>query len=86
MTIQFTQPMNFTNAQTSNNIELVKVGGVAVPITINQKANNTIEIVPNKNLQPGASYELIIHPGLKNTNGRTVKQGTYVPITVKSAS
>lgn len=86
MTIQFTQPMNFTNAQTSNNIEPVKVGGVAVPITINQKANNTIEIVPNKNLQPGASYELIIHPGLKNTNGRTVKQGTYVPITVKSAS
>ena len=86
MTIQFTQPMNFNNAQTSNNIELVKVGGVAVPITINQKANNTIEIVPNKNLQPGASYELIIHPGLKNTNGRTVKQGTYVPITVKSAS
>lgn len=86
MTIQFTQPMNFNNVQTSNNIELVKVGGVAVPININQKANNTIEIVPNKKLQPGASYELIIHPGLKNTNGRTVKQGTYVPITVKNAS
>ena len=86
MTVEFTQPMNFTNVQTSHTIELVKVGGVAVPITINQKAENTIEVIPNKNLQPGASYELIIHPGLKNTNGRTVKQGTHIPITVKSAS
>ncbi|MBO0588973.1 S41 family peptidase [Sporosarcina sp. E16_8] len=86
MTVQFTQPMNFNDAQTSHSIELVKVGSVAVPITFKQKANNLIEIIPNKNLQPGGSYELIIHPGLKNTNGRTVKQGTHVPITVKSAS
>ena len=86
MTIEFTQPMNFTDVQTSHKIELVKIGGVAVPIIINQKDNNTIEISPSKNLQPGSSYELIIHPGLKNANGRTVKQGTHVPITVKSAS
>lgn len=86
MTAQFTQPMNFKNIQTSHIIELVKVGGVTVPITFKQKDNNTLEIIPNKNLQPGASYELIIHPGLQNTNGRTVKQGTHVPITVKSTS
>ena len=86
LTVQFTQPMNFNNVQTSHKVELVKVGGVAVPITIKQKNNKTLEIIPDKNLQSGASYELIIHPGLKNNNGRTVKQGTHVPITVEIAN
>lgn len=83
--IQFTQPMNFKDAQTSNTIELVKIGGVAVPITYKQKTNNTLEIIPNKKLQPGGSYKLVIHSGLQNTKGRTVKQGSYVPVTVQSA-
>jgi len=83
--VQFTQPMNFKDVQASNTIELVKIGGVAVPVTYKQITNNTIEIIPDKNLQPGGSYELVIHPGLQNTTGRTVKQGSYVPVTVQSA-
>ncbi|MEK5067171.1 S41 family peptidase [Sporosarcina sp. FSL K6-1508] len=83
--VQFTQPMNFKEAQASNTIELVKIGGVAVPVTYKQKGNNTLEIIPNKNLQPGGTYELVIHPGLQNTKGRTVKQGSYVPVTVQGA-
>ncbi|KAA0955609.1 hypothetical protein FQ087_13485 [Sporosarcina sp. ANT_H38] len=85
-TVEFTQPMNFKDVKTSRTIELVKLGGVAVPVTFKEKANNTLEIIPNKNLQPGGSYELIIRPGLQNTKGRTVKQGTHTPITVKSAN
>ena len=77
--------MNFKDVQASNTIELVKIGGVAVPVTYKQITTNTIEIIPNKNLQPGGSYALVIHPGLQNTTGRTVKQGSYVPVTVQSA-
>lgn len=83
--VQFTQPMNFKDVQTSNTIELVKMGGVAVPVTYKKITNNTIEIVPDKNLQLGGSYALVVHPGLQNTTGRTVKQGSYVPVTVQSA-
>ncbi|NYF23542.1 S41 family peptidase [Sporosarcina sp. JAI121] len=83
--VEFTQPMNFKDAQASNTIELVKAGGVAVPVTVKQKTDNTLEVIPKKQLQLGGTYTLVINPGMKNTNSRTVKQGTFVPITVQTA-
>lgn len=81
--VQFTQPMNLSGSQTSTKVDLVKLGGVAVPITTTQKGKDILNIVPKKQLQPGGSYMLVIHPGMQNDKGRTVKQGTYSPITVR---
>lgn len=80
--VQFTQPMNFLDKQTSHTVELVKLGGVAVPIQLKNNDDDILDVIPNKNLQVGGSYMLVVHPGAKNTNGRTVKQGTFTPITV----
>lgn len=82
--IQFTQPMNLLIEGTSSKVELIKHGGVAVPCSYSW-SGDTLDIKPNKQLQPGGSYSLIVHPGLASTNGRTVKTGTYTTITVKKS-
>ena len=81
--LHFTQEMNLTYNQTSNKVELVKLGGVAVPISIKPNGANTLDITPNKRMQKGGSYFLIVQPGFANDKGRTTKQGIYTPITVK---
>ena len=81
--VEFTQPMNFKDAQTSNRIELVKTGSVAVPITLKQTTPTSIEVIPTKKLASGGTYTLVIHPGSVSVKSRTVKQGIYVPITVQ---
>lgn len=83
--VKFTQPMNFLDMQTSHKVELVKLGGVAVPIQLKNNTDNILDVIPNKNLQPGGSYMLVIHPGAKNTKGRTIKEGTYTPVSVTSS-
>ncbi|MFS0576678.1 S41 family peptidase [Sporosarcina sp. 179-K 3D1 HS] len=81
--IHFTQPMNFSGNQTSTKVDLVKLGGVAVPVTAQPNGQDKLDIIPRKKLQPGGSYLLVIHPGMQNDKGRTVKQGTYLPVTVQ---
>lgn len=81
--IHFTQEMNLNDANTSNKVELIKVGGVAVPISIKPNGTNKLDITPNRQMQKGGSYFLVIHPGFANDAGRTTKQGIYTPITVK---
>lgn len=81
--IHFTQDMNFTDANTSSKVELVKVGGVAVPIIVKRSGTDKLDITPNKNMQKGGSYYLVIHPGFENTVGRTTKNGTFTFFTVE---
>lgn len=81
--IHFTQEMNLNDANASNKVELIKVGGVAVPISIKPNGTNKLDITPNKHMQKGGKYFLVIHPGFANDAGRTTKQGIYTPITVK---
>jgi len=81
--IHFTQKMNLNDATSSNKVELVKVGGVAVPISLEPNGKDMLDITPLKRMQKGSSYFLVIHPGFANDTGRTTKQGIYTPITVK---
>lgn len=81
--IHFTQKMNLKNVHASNKVELVKVGGIAVPIAIQPNGEDVIDITPKKPMERGGSYVLIVHPGFENQTGRTTKQGIYTPITVK---
>ncbi|MCG7343972.1 S41 family peptidase [Sporosarcina sp. ACRSL] len=81
--IHFTQEMNLNDANASNKVELIKVGGVAVPISIKPNGTDVLDITPNKQMQKGGKYYLVIHPGFANDAGRTTKQGIYTPITVE---
>ncbi|WOV88038.1 S41 family peptidase [Sporosarcina oncorhynchi] len=81
--IHFTQEMNLTDINTSSKVELVKVGGVAVPIVVTQNGNDKLDITPNKQMQKGGSYYLVIHPGFTNTVGRATKNGAYTFISVE---
>ena len=83
--IQFTQPMNFRDMQTSHTIELVKLGGVAVPVQFKESSANTLDVIPNKKLQSGGNYILVVNPGAKSNKGRTVKQGTFTKVSVSGA-
>ncbi|MGN7385548.1 S41 family peptidase [Sporosarcina sp. SAFN-015] len=81
--IHFTQKMNLNEANTSNKVELIKVGGVAVPISLKPNGTDMLDIKPLKQMQKGGSYFLVIHPGFANDTGRTTKHGIFTPITVK---
>ncbi|MCG3088293.1 S41 family peptidase [Sporosarcina cyprini] len=81
--LHFTQPMNLRATQTSNKVELVKMGGVAVPVKTSMNKNGQLEITPVKKMQRGGTYMLVVHPGLPATSGRTTKQGVYSQITVQ---
>lgn len=83
--VQFTQPMNFGPMKSFNDMELIKFGSVSIPVTKKLLNSQTVSIQPQKPMQQGAEYMLIVHPGIKGTNGRTVKQGTYTPYTVETA-
>ncbi|MBD7984597.1 Ig-like domain-containing protein [Sporosarcina sp. Sa2YVA2] len=81
--IHFTQEMNLTATDTSSKVELVKVGGVSVPIIVKQNGTDKLAVTPNKQMQKGGSYYLVIHPGFTNTVGRTTKNGTFTFFTVE---
>ena len=77
--------MNFRDMQTSHTIELVKLGGVAVPVQFKESSANTLDVIPNKKLQSGGNYILVVNPGAKSNSGRTVKQGTFTKVSVSGA-
>ncbi len=62
-------------------VELVTLGGNTVNAQIQQQDSKLI-VTPQKPLIAGAEYMLIIHPTLKNENGKRLKQGSYLRITV----
>ncbi|WP_153720880.1 S41 family peptidase [Sporosarcina cascadiensis] len=81
--VQFTQPMNFGSEKSFDKMELIKFGSVSIPTTKKITNTKTMSIQPAKPMQLGAEYMLIVHPGVKSTGGRSVKQGTYTPFTVQ---
>lgn len=81
-TVQMTKEMDWSTIDRSA-IELVELGGKAVPVKITVKNGKTINIIPERPLLSGASYMLIIHPGWLDRTGLPVKSGIYLNVTVK---
>jgi carboxyl-terminal processing protease len=80
-TLKFNQEISSNIA--SESIELIQLGNQQVPISIKINHNELI-ITPNNPLLPGQQYALFIHPtNIKNTHNKALKNGYYVPITVK---
>lgn len=78
--------MNFSGDDASHHIELVELGGKAVPITVIQENPETLSITPNTALDIDAEYAAIIKPKTQRLNGKRVTSGHSVIITVNLAT
>ncbi|MEL4024069.1 S41 family peptidase [Lysinibacillus endophyticus] len=66
----------------ANAIELVELGGSKVEATY-EVSNNQVIVKPVKSLKAGYQYMLIAHPLIQDKNGKALKSGEYIHITVK---
>ncbi|WP_438315138.1 S41 family peptidase [Sporosarcina sp. FA9] len=85
--IHLPHKMNFSQTGTSNRVELVQLGGGAVPITISQSEDfKSVMIQPNQALDDKAEYIVIVHPELKYVNGKRSKKGVYTLISFSNVN
>lgn len=77
--------INFSKAVSSaispNDIELVELGGQKIATEITHNGNSLI-IKPTKALTKGSHYALFVHPSVKSSNNKNIKQGIHMHITV----
>lgn len=65
-----------------NAVELVELGGDKVEVSL--KANNAqLEVTPVEPLKAGSQYILIFHPTIQDIEGKNLKTGQYLHITVQ---
>lgn len=84
ITVKFSHTMPFNEEQDSPRIELVKMGGKAVPITWTKKDETSLVITPTQLLEKNETYMLIVHPQFTNQDGVAMRKGSYTIVTVKA--
>lgn len=67
----------------SSLVELAELGGEVVSTTIDTR-DNKLFVTPKEPLKAGGHYALIVHPGLKNAQGKAMKKGYTLYITVEA--
>lgn len=67
----------------SQKLELVKLGGQSVPVTVKQKSETQFVITPKTPLEKGAAYLLVVHPTFQEKGGELMKVGAYAEVTVQ---
>lgn len=65
----------------ANAIELVKLGGQKINITT-KVVGSKITVTPKQSLTADSQYILVVHPTIKNTQGKALKTGSFLHITV----
>ncbi|SOB90909.1 carboxyl-terminal processing protease [Ureibacillus xyleni] len=80
--ISFNQPVK--NSLDTNAIELVELSGSKVEVNL-EINNNQVIVKPVKPLKAGYQYMLIAHPTIQASNGKALKSGQYLHITVKES-
>lgn len=65
-------------------VELAQLGGEAVSVSIDTR-DNKLFVTPKEPLKAGGHYVLVAHPGLENTQGKAMKKGYMLYITVETA-
>lgn len=83
-TVKFSDNMQFIENQNVSKIELVKMGGKAVPITWSKKDETSLLVTPTQLLEKNETYILIIHPQFSNQKGITMRKGSYTIVTVQA--
>jgi carboxyl-terminal processing protease len=80
-TITLSRKLKVTNTSQLG-IKLYRIGGQEVPVTVQYSKGNQLVIKPNAPLVKGENYLLIIPPTIKSKDGRLMKQGAYLEISV----
>jgi carboxyl-terminal processing protease len=80
-TITLSRKLSVTNTSQLG-IKLYRIGGQEVPVTVQYSKGNQLVIKPNAPLVKGENYLLIIPPTIKSKDGRLMKQGAYLEISV----
>lgn len=65
-----------------NKVELIKLGGGAIPISVSPRNGRYFEVTPEQELQIGEEYLLLVHPGWESTEGVPSKAGVIVQASV----
>ncbi|MHA6259027.1 S41 family peptidase [Sporosarcina sp. CAU 1771] len=85
--INLPQPTNFQGSKSSHRVELVRLGGSAVPITFTQASDyQSISITAQETLSLDEEYMVILNPETKRLNGKRTKSGQYTRITSNSVA
>ncbi len=79
--ITFSQPMMSTDAESA--IELVELGGTALPVTLERVNSKKFTVKPNALLQTNKKYLLIIHPKMKNYKSMIMVKGAYLEVSTR---
>ncbi|WP_313894798.1 S41 family peptidase [Psychrobacillus sp.] len=80
-TVTFSMPV--ADKGQSQKLELVKLGGQSVPVTVKQKSETQFVIKPKTPLEKGAAYLLVVHPTFQEKDGEWMKVGAYAEVTVQ---
>jgi carboxyl-terminal processing protease len=80
-TIKLSRKLSVNNASQLG-IKIYRIGGQEVPVTVQDSKENQLVIKPNVPLMKGENYFLIIPPTIKSKDGRLMKQGAYLEISV----
>jgi len=82
LTIHFPQNINLKTIN-QENIELIaNNSGERVPLVLEQLSAAELQAVPQKNLVPGTSYWLLLHPGIQYTDNTSLQSGVVFTTTV----
>ncbi|MFC5588882.1 S41 family peptidase [Sporosarcina soli] len=81
-TVEMNTSMDWKDIDASA-VQLIELGGVEQPVTIDVKNDQTITVIPKQPLLSGNKYMLLIHPLWKGKNQHAMKQGIYLDVSVK---
>ncbi|NYF23763.1 S41 family peptidase [Sporosarcina sp. JAI121] len=80
-TVEMNTKMNWKHTD-KKAIQLIQLGGKEIEAAVEVVNDNTISVVPKKQLSAGANYILVIHPLYKDAQNKLMKQGVYLEIAV----
>lgn len=81
--LKLPRKMNFSETKASHKIELIELGGKAIPATVDQLDFESATLQPTAALQKGKTYYAVIKPIVKRQNGKRLERGYVAQITVK---
>lgn len=79
-TVKFSQA--FTTPIPEGSVQLIALGGDALPITTKVEKDNSLIVTPTEPLVKGQEYMLVVHPTIQKSTGDKLQKGIYLHITV----
>jgi len=79
-TVKFSQA--FATPIPEGSVQLIALGGDAIPITTKVEKDNSLIVTPTEPLGKGQEYMLLVHPTIQKSTGDKLQKGIYLHIAV----